>query len=253
MLIPFKKLPHQSIKGIIHIGAHEAEEMDSYLECHINQVLWVEANPNLYPFLREKINLHHPGMRLGEFAAGEKNEQAHLNIANNGQSSSLLEMGSHLWDHPDIAFIDTALVEIRSIDNWLTEIKADKSKYNFLNIDIQGYELLALKGCTEQLQHTDFIYVEVNKKEVYKGCAKLDELDGFLAKHGLTRVATIMTRNGWGDAFYAKKNHSLLRLQLKIVRLTQAIERISSWPGKLKKKTKGFLNPVPVNIQGSEE
>ena len=31
MLIPFEKMPLNSIKGIIHIGAHEAEELTDYI------------------------------------------------------------------------------------------------------------------------------------------------------------------------------------------------------------------------------
>jgi hypothetical protein len=69
MLIPFKNLPYRSINGIIHIGAHQAEELKTYLDCGIEDVLWVEANPNLYPYLRKKIQ-GYSKMKLGEFAAG---------------------------------------------------------------------------------------------------------------------------------------------------------------------------------------
>ena len=78
--------------------------------------------------------------------------------------------------------------------------------YNFLNLDIQGAELKALKGMEEYLDKVDYIYTEVNEDYVYKGCALVSELDEFLGKYGFTRVETSWAGNcKWGDAFYIKK------------------------------------------------
>ena len=49
--------------------------------------------------------------------------------------------------------------------------------YNFLNLDIQGAELLALRGIEDNLKFIDYIYTEVNTGEVYKNCAKVYEID----------------------------------------------------------------------------
>lgn len=51
MLIPFKYMPTLSIKGIIHLGAHEAEELSDYQEAGVGRVLWVEANPSKWRYL----------------------------------------------------------------------------------------------------------------------------------------------------------------------------------------------------------
>jgi len=150
-------------------------------------------------------------------------------------------MGSHLKDYPEITFVNTTPVEIQTIDNWLEQLNADRKKYNFLNLDIQGYELFALQGCVEQLHYADYVYVEVNKKEVYKKCAKMVEIDLILAHYGLKRVATRMTKSGWGDAFYAKNNHFFLTSHFKLTQLIQVFKRISLWPEKLIIKTKKFF------------
>jgi len=69
--------------------------------------------------------------------------------------------------------------------------------FNFMNIDLQGAELLALKGATEALTHVDAIYTEVNKIDVYVDCVKITELDSFLAD--FSRVETEWAGNaGWG-------------------------------------------------------
>ena len=54
--------------------------------------------------------------------------------------------------------------------------------YNFINIDIQGYELEALKGMPNQLKIAEYIYLEVNFEEVYLGCSQIKDIDKFLLK-----------------------------------------------------------------------
>ena len=41
------------------------------------------------------------------------------------------------------------------------------------------------------------LYLEVNEKELYKGCALLPELDAYLLTNGFQRVLTNMTCHGW--------------------------------------------------------
>jgi FkbM family methyltransferase len=209
VLIPLEQLPHRKIRGIIHIGAHEAEELDAYLKPGINEALWIEANPSLYPLLRQKL-ARFTQMRLGEFAAGEETGVGMLNVANNGQSSSLLELGTHQQDHPDISFTRTERVYIQPVDQWLESLGIDRSIYSFVNLDVQGYELSALKGMSSQLRHVDYVYTEVNRREVYRACAQKSDIDRYLAINGLHRAVTAMTAYGWGDALYARQRHKRL-------------------------------------------
>ena len=115
-------MPVGDIKGVIHIGAHEAEELSGYSNFGISKVLWVEANPLKWDLLTEKIS-RFPSMVLGKFAAAaQSNKLAKLNIANNGQSSSLLEFGSHSASYPDIKYIDEVTVNLLTVDDWLGKV-----------------------------------------------------------------------------------------------------------------------------------
>ena len=71
-------------------------------------------------------------------------------------------------------------------------------------MDIQGAELLALKGSSDTLKNIDYVYLEVNEKELYTGCGLLSEVDEYLKEKGFTRVEINMTPHGWGDAFYTR-------------------------------------------------
>ena len=215
MLIPFKSMPTSLIRGIVHVGAHEAEELSDYLVSGIEHVLWVEANPSKWSLLEEKI-AGFPLMSLGRFAASpQTGGSALLNIANNGQSSSLLSLGTHADHYPSIEYSHTESVPLIAVDDWIDQLGSNRSTLNFINLDIQGYELDALRGLGRQLAFTDFIYTEVNFEEVYVGCALLDDLDRYLRVFGFSRVALVDTGAGWGDALYAKRNLALLKLRFQ--------------------------------------
>ena len=223
MLINFNDLLflQKKVNGIIHIGAHELEELPDYLNRNVSRIIWIEANPDKYNFIEEKLK-RFKNMTLGKFAAGKKNDVQNLNLSNNGQSSSLLELGTHKMRYPDIDYISKIQVEIKSLDNWLDENINNKDQYNFINIDIQGYELEALKGMPNQLKIAEYVYIEVNFEEVYDGCSQLRDIDKFLLKFNLLRVGLRKTDKGWGDAIYAKNNIFLAKLYylfLPIIRL----------------------------------
>ena len=85
-----------------------------------------------------------------------------------------------------------------------TIVKDRNIRANFLNMDIQGAELKCLQGFEDGLKMIDYIYAEVNTKELYAGCAQLPELDAWLAARGFKRVEISMTGWGWGDALYVR-------------------------------------------------
>ena len=86
--------------------------------------------------------------------------------------------------------------------NFLNNI--DVSGYNFLNIDVQGFELEVLKGACGSLKNIDSMIVEVNRDEVYSGCPMIEDIDNFLQDFNFTRVEVGWQSKSWGDAFYAK-------------------------------------------------
>jgi len=84
------------------------------------------------------------------------------------------------------------------------ENKIDISDYDFLVMDLQGAELLALNGMKDNLHKVNFAYLEVNRDEVYTNCAKVEQLDEFLLQYGLKRKQTYWTSYDWGDAYYSR-------------------------------------------------
>tara|TARA_B100000963_G_C22621109_1_gene670023 strand:- start:876 stop:1505 length:630 start_codon:yes stop_codon:yes gene_type:complete len=209
MLIKFKDIVNKygiTPRGILHVGAHHAQEADSYVQSGVKDVLWVEADIDTFKELSLIINKY-PLHKSYCFAASDiDGKEIDFHVASNGESSSILEMGKHTKHHPHITVVDKKIVKTKKIDTFFEEEGFNSYDYNFLNLDIQGAELLALKGMKNSLEKIDYIYTEVNSAEVYKKCAKIEDIDEYLSQFGFKRVEIKMTPYEWGDAFYIKNN-----------------------------------------------
>tara|TARA_Y100001970_G_C14257563_1_gene876633 strand:+ start:2324 stop:2965 length:642 start_codon:yes stop_codon:yes gene_type:complete len=210
MLIKFEQLQplfeKTPVTGVLHLGAHLAEELEGYKSCGIERIIWVEANTGMAIHLMNRtINDLGSTVVFGA-ACNEDEKLVELNIANNGESSSLLEFDEHSKEHPQVEYIMKVQTWAFRVDTMMHKKGFDRSLFNFANIDIQGAELLALEGMHEQLKHLDYVYLEVNEKHLYENCALMPEIDEFLSQHGFNRTMTEMTKHGWGDALYVRKD-----------------------------------------------
>jgi FkbM family methyltransferase len=209
MLIKFNDIVNKygKPKGIIHIGAHLMEERNDYISNGLYNTIWVEANPNVFSKI-EFINHENSNERVFNFAISNvDNVDVSLNVTNNGQSSSILELEKHKIHHPSIFVTETLNVKTKRMDTLISENNIYINDYDFLNIDIQGAELLALKGFGNLLNNFKFIYTEINTNNIYKNCAIVDDIDEYLNQYGFKRVETSMTEFEWGDALYIKDNN----------------------------------------------
>ncbi len=189
------------IEGILHIGAHYGEEHSLYKKHGIQNVAYFEPLKSNFNILSKNIN---DDSLLFNFALGSENKKIEMFVetANNGQSSSILEPDIHLLQYPHITFDSKEVVDMKRLDD-LGDLLNNK-KFNFINIDVQGYELEVFKGAEKTLNNVDYIISEVNRAPVYKDCANIDQLDNFLSNYGFTRVETSWVGVTWGDAFYLK-------------------------------------------------
>lgn len=199
-LYPFLK--DIKITGVFHIGAHECEELPFYNRLGISseEVVWIDAIDSK---VEENTRRGIPNVYTA-VVSDKDDQEVTFNISNNIQSSSILDFGTHAQEHPWVFYVDRVKMKTTTIDSFFKKNNLSVEKYNFWNLDIQGAELLALKGGTDSLLHAKVLYLEVNERELYKNCGLVQELDEFLVQHSFKRVLTKMTPSGWGDALYIK-------------------------------------------------
>jgi len=191
-------------KGILHIGANRGEEAPVYLELGVTKQIWIEANPEIFIQLKETLR-GNPHAIAFNYAIGEEDcVPVVLHVANNGgQSSSILNLGTHKKQHPDVHYVKDINITMRRIDSLLSEMVI--KEYDFLNIDVQGLEGQVLIGMGEYLNYFKWAYLEINKNDVYQGCWQVEQVDDYLGKFGFKRVETARWIGDWTDALYVKK------------------------------------------------
>jgi len=200
----FLILKHHNIhvKGIIHVGAHSCQELPTYklLGLKDEDIVWIEA----IPWKVQEAKLKGIENIYNVVITDKDDEDIVFNITNNEESSSILELGTHSKAYPNIVYVNKINQKTITLDTFFERNNLDNQKYNFWNLDIQGAELIALKGATKHLPFVDILYLEVNEEELYVNCALVHEIDSFLFDYGFKRIYTIITDKKWGDAIYLK-------------------------------------------------
>ena len=190
--------------GVLHVGAHLAEERHVYRDANFGRVLWVEAQSNLIPIIQKSLkgssDLVFEGAAWSETGVEKK-----FQITNNSQSSSLFGLAEHLSEYPEILLSEERSVRTIRLD----ELIPASEGFDFITLDIQGAELEALKGLGQRLEDVRWVFTEVNKRMMYEGIPLVDELDEYLSRFGLERIVTVWNKAGWGDALYAQKGHTV--------------------------------------------
>ena len=187
------------INKCIHIGAHKCEELPIYITMGFakDDIIWIEGNDDMVAVAKNNnISVHNYIITDKDYS------EVILYKANDTASSSILDMSRHTEVYPDISYVNSTKSKSITIDTFfdIQGIKADE--YNFLNIAIQGAELMALRGATNYLKYAKAIYIKIHEIELYKNCPGVKDIDDFLRDYNFTRVITIMTDKGWGDALY---------------------------------------------------
>lgn len=189
-------------RGVVHCGGHRGEEADDYARAGADPVFWIEGNPALIEPLAMVADSygHHV---IGALLSDVDGAAASLHVANNGQSSSLLPLGTHAIAYPEVRYVADLTLRTRTLDSLHEE--HDFSRCVLLNCDLQGAEGLVLRGAEKVLAFMEYLYLEVNEAELYEGAVLLPELTEWLAERGFEMVDKRMAgADGWGDSAWVR-------------------------------------------------
>ncbi|RCW50899.1 FkbM family methyltransferase [Paenibacillus prosopidis] len=119
-----------------------------------------------------------------KIALGAAEGYVNINLAGNSYSSSLLPMlDQHLISAPDSKYIGVETVRIGCLDNDCSELLPETDRV-YLKLDLQGYEMEALKGANNILKMTSAIEMELALVPLYSGQTLFTEMINFLAQFG---------------------------------------------------------------------
>lgn len=213
MLLSVKALCEKfgiNVTGILHVGAHLAEEAGEYEQMTKGPIVWVEGNlqPQILGAARApQVGQHHfYELWIGDPAQQPKDHTV-VYLASNGQSTSLKLPLLHCQYYPTISFQQAkSQVPVATLDGFM-QYKLDPRLYDRINVlcmDVQGGEGDILQFGKQTLTQIKAVYMEVNTKMLYAGIATLGDIDQFMRSQGFLRMDTTLTPQAWGDAFYVR-------------------------------------------------
>jgi len=191
---------------ILEAGAHDGTDtlrMASF---------WPEANihafepvPGAYNELLARATKHPARIHCHPLGLGPSKGKMRMHVSGDGsagscQSSSLLPPSkSHTDEYSFVSFGKQIDVEVTSIDEWAQERGIDR--VDFMRLDMQGYEIEALKGAERTLKTTSAIQIEVSHIQLYQGAPLYAEVKDWMAGRGFRPAVKAVFRVGGNVLF----------------------------------------------------
>jgi len=226
---------------IVHVGAHEAEELEAYESSEWGQagIVWFEALEEKSEILRQRTR-----NRVGDAVHivclwSEDDSVVDLKVASNGQSTSVLDFGYHAELYPDITFVESRKQLTRTGDSFRC-FKNERS-IGLMNIDVQGTEQQVLIGFEETMERVNAVYCEVNTQEIYVGGAFFSDLDQWLRLRGFELCDWEISHVGWGDALWIREG-----LVPRYARVRRIVRKILFQPPHQVRRMRSALIASPV-------
>lgn len=203
-------------KSVLHVGAHMGEEVEAYRRFGFNQIHLVEANPEILPALSEKFandkSVEIISVALGD-ELGEVEFSVHKTQKGGMESASILKLARLGQIVPVFSSEKTYTVPLYTIDSLVANATIPET-VGLLTVDVQGAELLVLRGAQMFLQGVEAVICEVNLIENYEGCPLEADVAEHLLKAGFKCQLTIYHElydessrfPAWGEGLWIKSS-----------------------------------------------
>lgn len=190
------------IKGVIHIGANDGEEVPSYMEMGIKNIICFEPIPEKCAHIVKS----YPMVFVINCAAGSKDRHRILYLTEDEslKGSSLLrnvdkEGKFNLQKQKEFGISCHEIRMDAFIDN---RPDIHFKNFNCVVIDVQGFELDVLKGFGDKIKEFDYWSIECSRVPVYDGEARAKEVIDYMDSMGFIQDSPTEDHN---DIFFVSK------------------------------------------------
>ena len=191
------------IKGIIHVGMWDFVEYGCYTKLVGNNVIGIEANPQVYKDMAKPVADKWGFKCFNEFLSDKDKEVRDFYFA--GEGSSLYK-GQPQWNKNV-----SIKVQTKTLATVIEENNIDMNGYDFLNIDAEGAEFDVLKGFEKYLDHINVIDLETSYDDRHRSGADHNTIVQWLSERGfeLKEMSDSYQSQNWGDSVFARSNREL--------------------------------------------
>ena len=191
------------IKGIIHVGMWDFVEYGCYTKLVGNNVIGIEANPQVYKDMAKPVADKWGFKCFNEFLSDKDKEVRDFYFA--GEGSSLYK-GQPQWNKNV-----SIKVQTKTLATVIEENNIDMNGYDFLNIDAEGAEFDVLKGFEKYLDYINVIDLETSYDDRHRSGADHNTIVQWLSERGfeLKEMSSSYQSQNWGDSVFARVNREL--------------------------------------------
>lgn len=205
---------------IFDIGSRDCmQSIEFYNKFPNSKIYAFECNPNTLDLCRKNILPYKDRITLIEGAVchydgnitfypiNQKKTRTSWKDGNPGASSLFLANGKYT---PETYVQDKITTNCSRLDTIIKNYNIPR--VDIIWMDLQGAELLALKGLGDFLNNVNYIHTEVTYKEMYTGQVLFKELNNFLlSKNFVLKNNLKLQEKAWQeDAIYENKNKIIL-------------------------------------------
>jgi len=169
------------IQTVIDVGANEGQYGTQLIKNGFTgNIFSFEPLSDPFSVLQRKAKAA-PNWNAINCAIGEDDAELSINVSENSVSSSFYEVsGNSLKAEPATRIVRKETIGVTSIDKYFKQRNLEKEIW--LKLDVQGYELNALKGALQTLRDVKAIQVELSLSPAYIGAPLLVEVVSFIEK-----------------------------------------------------------------------
>jgi FkbM family methyltransferase len=166
-----KLLELKQIDLVIDVGANDGRYGKMLREIgYRGKIISFEPLETPYKKLLQKSKRDKDWIVADRMAIGESDDFTEINISNNIDSSSILNMSqNHLDASPESVYIAKEKIQVRSLDGLMNEVIHEGYSNGFIKIDVQGYEWQVLKGAQKLIDELKGIQIELSLLPLYEG------------------------------------------------------------------------------------
>ncbi len=122
-------------------------------------------------------------IEIHQMALSESAGEAEFHVTSQTQSSSLLRLSNlHKEIYPQVSETEVIPVTLSTIEDQVRSIQPKGEC--LLKLDVQGAEMLALRGARESLSRFRWILLETSTRSMYEGETTFTEIHAFLDAKG---------------------------------------------------------------------
>lgn len=200
-----KLIRDYNISYVFDVGAsHGNWAAELISESITANIISFEPLKDSYKELKKRTDFH-DNWECENYALGEADETASINVSESPECSSLKNISNtHLEAFPLSKVTEKQNVSVRSLDSFL-EQRNDVSGNVFLKIDVQGHEKDVFDGCKKSLSRISLLQLEISLSTMYEKELLLTEWLGLLEEHKFYPLH-------FQNAFSHSKSHKLLQL-----------------------------------------